>query len=71
LKDYIKKDLFPNKDTFHSIIFESGFVKKIEEAFNKNFEKQSFQGQHNIAVYMKIAGFEDIFRKISRNSDYM
>jgi hypothetical protein len=69
LKEYIKKDLFPNKDTFHSIIFESDFYKKIEDAFNKDFEKQSFQGQRNIAVYMKIAGYEDIFRKISRNAD--
>lgn len=69
LKDYIKKDLFPNKETFHSIIFESDFFKKIEDAFNKDFEKQSFQGQRNISVYMKIAGYEDIFRKISRNAD--
>jgi len=69
LKDYIKKDLFPNKETFHGIVFEPDFYKKIEDAFNKDFEKQSFQGQRNIAVYMKIAGYEDIFRKISRNAD--
>ncbi|MBC7936370.1 MAG: hypothetical protein H7Y86_13550 [Rhizobacter sp.] len=69
LKDYIKKDLFPNKETFHSIVFEPDFYKKIEDAFNKDFEKQSFQGQRNIAVFLKIAGFEDIFRKISRNAD--
>lgn len=69
LKDYIKKDLFPNKETFHSIVFEPDFYKKIEDAFNKDFEKQSFQGQRNIAVFLRIAGYEDIFRKISRNAD--
>jgi hypothetical protein len=68
LKEYIKKVLF-DKDTLHTIVFETTFYEKIEEEFSKDFQKQSFQGHRNIESYMAIAGYDDIFRQISKKAD--
>lgn len=68
LKKYIKEELL-DKETLFNIAFEPDFFDKIQKEFIKDFNKQSFQGQRNISSYMALAGYENIFREISKNAN--
>ncbi|WP_295651372.1 HEPN domain-containing protein [uncultured Mucilaginibacter sp.] len=68
LKQYIKDELF-TKDTLHQHVLESNFYEKVIEKFDDDFEKKSFQGQKSIDKYMKLAGFNSVFKMISRSAD--
>lgn len=68
LKKYIKEELF-DKDTLHQHVLDNNFFEKVIEKFDEDFEKKSFQGQKSIDRYMKLAGFEQVFKMISRSAD--
>ncbi len=70
LKAYIKEDLYnKDKDSLYQVIFESNFIEIIIAKFDEDFEKKSFQGQKSIDKHMKLAGFDQIFKKISRSAN--
>lgn len=68
LKKYIKEELF-NKDTLHQYVLEANFFEKVIERFDDDFEKKSFQGQKSIEKYMSLAGFNQVFKLISKSAD--
>lgn len=68
LKKYIKEELF-NKDTLHQFVLDNNFYDKVIERFDEDFEKKSFQGQKSIDKYMSLAGFNQIFKLISKSAD--
>ncbi len=68
LKRYIKEELF-SKETLHLVVLENNFFDKVVERFEEDFEKKSFQGQKAIERYMKLAGFDQIFRQIADSAD--
>jgi hypothetical protein len=68
LKKYIKEELF-TKDTLHQHALESNFFEKVIERFDEDFEKRSFQGQKSIDKYMALAGFNNIFKLVSKSAD--
>lgn len=68
LKKYIKEELF-NKETLHQYVLDDNFYEKVIERFDEDFEKKSFQGQKSIDKYMKLAGFEQVFRMVSSSAD--
>ena len=67
LTEYIKR-LF-NKDEFYKIALRPDFNDELENRFERNLEKRSFQGQENISFFMKIVGYDDIFKEISNKAD--
>lgn len=68
LKKYIKEELF-TKDTLHQHVLEANFFEKVIERFDDDFEKKSFQGQKSIEKYMSLAGFNQVFKLISKSAD--
>jgi hypothetical protein len=68
LKKYIRDELF-SKETLHQCVLDNDFFEKVIEKFDDDFEKKSFQGQKSIDKYMKLAGYEQIFKMISDSAD--
>ena len=68
LKKYIKEELF-DKDTLHQHVLDNNFFEKVSERFDEDFEKKSFQGQKSIDKYMKLAGFDQVFKMVARSAD--
>lgn len=68
LKDYIKEDLFGEKELLQYVL-DHNFSEKVIEKFNQEFDKKSFQSQQSIDKYMKIAGFKEVFKQISSSAD--
>lgn len=68
LKKYIKDELF-SKDTLHQCVLDNDFFEKVIEKFDDDFEKKSFQGQKSIDKYMKLAGFDQVFKMIADSAD--
>lgn len=68
LKQYIKAELF-TKEALHQHVLENNFYEKVVERFEEDFEKRSFQGQESINKFMKLAGFTEVFKQISKSAD--
>jgi hypothetical protein len=68
LKRYIKDELF-SKDELHQVVLENSFYDKVIEKFDADFEKRSFQGQKSIDKFMKLAGYNQIFKQIADSAD--
>lgn len=68
LKKYIKEELF-SKETLHQHVLETNFFEKVIEKFDEDFEKRSFQGQKSIDKYMSLAGFNQVFKLVSKSAD--
>jgi hypothetical protein len=70
LKLYIKEELFnKDKDALYQVIFDPNFLEIVIAKFDDDFEKKSFQGQKSIDRYMKLAGIDQIFKKVSRSAN--
>lgn len=70
LKKYIKEELFNNsKDSLYDVVLEANFIETVITKFDEDFEKKSFQGQKSIDRYMRIAGIDKIFKRISRSAN--
>ena len=68
LKKYIKEELF-SKEELHQVILENSFYDKVIEKFDSDFEKRSFQGRKSIDKFMKLAGFNQVFKQIANSAD--
>lgn len=68
LKKYIKEELF-SKEELHQVVLENNFYDKVISKFDTDFEKKSFQGQKSIDKFMKLAGFNQIFKQIANSAD--
>lgn len=68
LKTYIKEELF-SKDELHQVVLENNFYDKVIEKFDNDFEKRSFQGQKSIDKFMRLAGFNQVFKQIANSAD--
>lgn len=68
LKTYIKDELF-SKEELHQVVLENSFYDKVIEKFDADFEKRSFQGQKSIDKFMRLAGFNQVFKQIANSAD--
>ena len=68
LKQYIKEELF-TKETLYQCVLEKDFYDKVISKLDDDFEKKSFQGQKSIDKYMKLGGFDQVFRMISKSAN--
>lgn len=68
LKDYIKSLL--NQDALLDAGRRYEFREKVEKAIRADFETKSFQGEYRIDFYMGLAGYKDIFEKVSHSANW-
>ena len=67
LQKYIK-DLL-NQDALLEAGRKYVFKETVEKAIRADFETKSFQGEHKIDFYMGLAGYKDIFEKVSHSAN--
>lgn len=67
LKIYIKGLL--SQDALLDAGRKYQFREKVEKAIRADFETKSFQGEYKIDFYMELAGYKDIFEKVSHSAN--
>jgi hypothetical protein len=63
LVDQIKR--FLKDDELLDAARKDDLLDRVEKAFRSDFERRSFQGTKNIAEYMKMVGYDDIFHEVA------
>lgn len=67
LKEYIKELL--NQEALLDAGRKYEFREKVEKVIRADFETKSFQGEYKIDFYMELAGYKDIFEKVSHSAN--
>lgn len=67
LKVYIKGLL--NQDALLDAGRKYQFREKVEKVIRADFETKSFQGEYKIDFYMELAGYKNIFEKVSHSAN--
>ena len=63
LADQVKR--FLKEDDLLDAARKDDLLDRVEKAFRSDFERKSFQGTKNIAEYMKMVGYDDIFHAVA------
>jgi hypothetical protein len=67
LKTYIKNIM--SQDSLLEAARKYKFKETVEKAIRADFETKSFQGEYKIDSYMELAGYKDIFEKVSHSAN--
>ena len=67
LKIYIKGLL--NQDALLEAGRKYQFKEKVEKSIRADFETKSFQGEYKIDFYMELAGYKNIFEKVTHSAN--